>query len=441
MWHGVTSAAWGRGLEKITHDHEDDRCESAEGPVQPDLSALAEQLVATARTRGVELTGPGGLLTGLTRQVLETALGTELGEHLGHERGERSGSGNVRNGSSQKTVRTDVGEVRINVPRDRAGSFAPTVVPKHSRRLTGFDDAVLSLYAKGMTTGDIANHLADIYGSEVSRDLVSRVTDAVIEDMQQWQSRPLDSCYPVVLIDAIVLKIRDGQVRNRPVYVAMGISIDGERDVLGLWAGPAGGGEGAKQWMTMLTELRNRGVADVCIVCCDGLKGLPDAIAATWPLATIQTCVVHLVRSSVRYASKADWSKITAELKGVYTAATLAAAEQRFAEFAATWRDKYPAMVAMWERSWPEFVPFLDFPLPVRKLIYTTNGIESLNSRFRQAVRRRGHFPTEQSAMKILYLTVRERRPNRSNPTGKINGWKTILNTLAITYGDRLNIN
>jgi transposase-like protein len=347
----------------------------------------------------------------------------------------------VRNGSSGKTVRTDVGEVRISVPRDRAGTFSPAVVPKHARRLTGFDDAVLSLYAKGMTTGDITNHLADVYGSEVSRDLVSRVTDAVITDMQEWQSRPLDPVYPILLIDAIVLKIRDGVVANRPVYVAMGISVDGERDVLGLWAGPTGGGEGAKQWMGMLTELRNRGVADVCIVCCDGLKGLPDAIAATWPLATIQTCVVHLVRNSLRYASKADWAKITAQLRSVYTAATVTAAETRFAEFAATWRGKYPAILALWERSWTEFVPFLEFPLEIRKLIYTTNGIESLNSRFRQAVRRRGHFPTEQAAMKILYLTVRERRPNRSNPTGRIPAWKSILNTLAITYGDRLNIN
>jgi transposase-like protein len=345
-----------------------------DGSARPDLSALADQLVAAARTQGVELTGPGGLLTGFTKQVLETALDVELGEHLGHERGERSGTGNVRNGSSQKTLRTDVGEVRITVPRDRAGTFTPAVVPKHSRRLAGFDDAVLSLYAKGMTTGDIANHLADVYGTEVSRDLVSRVTDAVINDMQEWQSRPLDPVYPVVLIDAIVLKIRDGQVANRPVYVAMGISVDGERDVLGLWAGPTGG-EGAKQWMSMLTELRNRGVADVCIVCCDGLKGLPDAIAATWPLATVQTCVVHLVRNSLRYASKADWAKITAGLKTVYTAATVAAAEQRFAEFADTWRGKYPAMIAMWERSWAEFVPFLDFPLEIRKLIYTTNGI------------------------------------------------------------------
>ena len=369
------------------------------GSGQPDLSVLAVQLVAAARRQGVELTGPGGLLAGLTKQVLETALDVELSEHLGHDRGERSGSGNVRNGSTQKTVRTDVGDVRISVPRDRAATFTPAVVPKHTRRLAGFDDAVLSLYAKGMTTGDIANHLADIYGTEVSRDLVSRVTDAAIEQMQQWQSRPLDPVYPVVLIDAIVLKIRDGQVANRPVYVAMGITVDGERDVLGLWIGPAGG-EGAKQWMNMLTELRNRGIADVCIVCCDGLKGLPDAITATWPLATVQTCVVHLVRNSLRYASKADWGKITVSLKTVYTAPTLAAAEAGFTEFAETWRGKYPAMIAMWERSWAEFVPFLDFPPEIRKLIYTTNGIESLNSRFRQAVRRRGHFPTEQAAMK-----------------------------------------
>jgi putative transposase len=363
-----------------------------------------------------------------------------MAEHLGHDWGERSATGNVRNGSSRKTVRTDIGDVSIDVPRDRSGSFTPAVIPKHARRLAGFDEAVVSLYAKGLTTGDIANHLADVYGTEVSRDLVSRVTDAVVEQMQQWQSRPLDSVYPMLLIDAIVLKIRDGQVANRPVYVAMGITVDGERDVLGLWVGPAGG-EGAKQWMGMLTELRNRGVADVCIVCCDGLKGLPEAIAATWPLATVQTCVVHLVRNSLRYASKAHWSKITAGLRAVYTAPTVAAAEARFAEFADAWRDKYPAMVGMWERSWTEFVPFLDFPIEIRTLIYTTNGIESLNARFRQAVRRRGHFPTEQAALKILYLTVRERRPNRSNPTGRINGWKSILNTLAITYGDRLNLN
>jgi len=406
------------------------------------LAELAEQLVDRARTSGVELTGPGGLLSGLTRQVLETALQVEMSEHLGYEAHDVAGrgTGNSRNGRTKKTVRTDIGDIEIAVPRDRAGTFTPAVIPKHRRRLSGFDDAVLSLYAKGMTTGDIANHLADIYGTEVSRDLVSRVTDAVLDDMAEWQNRPLDSSYPVVLIDAIVLKVRDGAVTNRPVYVAMGINLDGQRDVLGLWMGPSGG-EGAKQWMNMLTELKNRGIGDVCIVCCDGLKGLPEAINATWPLATVQTCVVHLVRNSLRYASKADWGKITAALKTVYTAPTLDAATTRFDDFATEWRAKYPAMVAMWERAWGEFIPFLNFPVEIRKLIYTTNGIESLNARFRQAVRRRGHFPNEQAALKVLYLTVRERRPNRTNPTGQINGWKQILNTLAMTYGDRLGLN
>jgi transposase-like protein len=406
------------------------------------MAALAEGLVAAARASGVQLTGPGGLLTGLTKQVLETALQVEMAEHLGYDRNDPSGngSGNSRNGTTPKTIRTDIGEVLIDVPRDRAGSFAPAVVPKHARRLAGFDDAVLSLYAKGMTTGDIANHLADIYGTEVSRELVSKVTDAIVAQMNEWQSRPLDAVYPVVLIDAIVLKIRDGQVANRPVYVAMGITLDGQRDVLGMWVGPSGG-EGAKQWMNMLTELRNRGILDVCIVCCDGLKGLPDAIAATWPQATVQTCVVHLVRNSLRYASKADWAKISAQLRDIYTSSTVAAAEERFLEFAERWETRYPAMIAMWQKAWTEFVPFLDFPIEIRKLIYTTNGIESLNARFRQATRRRGHFPNEQAAMKILYLTVKERRPNRANPTGQINGWKAILNVLAMTYGDRLGNN
>jgi putative transposase len=403
--------------------------------------ALAEQLVAQAKASGVALTGPGGLLTGLTKQVLETALNAEMTEHLGHEHGATpDAKGNVRNGYSGKTVRTEIGDVRIQVPRDRAGSFEPIMVPKHTRHLSGFDEAVISLYAKGMTTGDIVNHLSDVYGTSVSKDLVSRVTDAVLEQMQAWSSRPLDAVYPILLIDAIYVKIREGQVSNRPIYVAMGITVDGERDVLGLWAGPAGGGEGARHWLAMLTELKNRGVQDVLIACCDGLKGLPEAITTTWPRATVQSCVVHLVRNSLRYAAKNHWGKITADLKKVYTAPTLTGAEAEFAVFAATWRTKYPAMVAMWERAWPEFVPFLEFPPQIRKLIYTTNGIESLNARFRQAVRRRGHFPTEQSALKVLYLTVLERRPNRTNPTGRISGWKDILNVLATTYGDRLNL-
>lgn len=407
----------------------------------PDMSRLAQQLVASAAGQGIQLTGEGGLLTALTRQVLQTALEVEMAEHLGHERyapGSR-GAGNIRNGSSPKTVRTEIGDVTIDVPRDRSGTFEPKIVPKHQRRLAGFDEAVISLYAKGMTTGDIAAHLAEVYDTEISRDLVSRVTDAVVADMRIWASRPLDRVYPVILIDAIVLKIREGAVANRPVYVAIGISLDGQRDVLGLWIGPSGG-EGAKQWMNMLTDLRNRGILDVCIVCCDGLKGLPDAVAATWPLATVQTCVVHLVRNSIRYAQRRDWKQIAADLKPIYTAPSVEAAEFEMDVFEERWGKQYPALVGLWRRSWTEFIPFLDFPLEVRKLIYTTNGIESLNARFRAAMRRRGHFPDEQSALKVLYLAVLQRDKNKPNPTGRINNWTQILNTLTLTYGDRLGL-
>lgn len=407
-----------------------------------DLSDLAQQLVASATAQGIELTGPNGLLTGLTRQVLQSALEAELASHLGYDRYDPGGrgSGNSRNGTTPKTVRTEIGEVTVQVPRDRAGTFEPQIVPKHQRRLDGFDQNVLSLYAKGMTTGDIATHLAEMYGEEVSRDLVSTVTDRIVDEMAEWQSRPLEPVYPVVLIDAIMLKIRAGTVGNRPVYVAMGIDLDGHRDVLGMWVGPTGG-EGAKQWMNMLTELRNRGIQDVIIVCCDGLKGLPESIRATWPQTTVQTCVVHLVRNSLRFASKKHWQRLAREVKEIYHAPTIPAAEARFAEFAEEWEEQYPAMIQMWRRSWGEFTPFLEFPLELRRIVYTTNAIESLNARFRQAVRRRGHFPNEQAALKVLYLATRQREHNRQNPTGETAGWKSILNVLAMTYGDRLGLN
>lgn len=421
--------------------------EAAPDPLQQvvdrfDMDQLAEDLVASAASRGVELTGSDGLLTALTRRVLQTALEVEMSEHLGYDKHDRSGhgSGNSRNGTSPKTVTTEIGRVTVDVPRDRAGTFEPQIVAEHQRRLAGFDEAVISLYAKGMTTGDICAHLSQVYDTNVSKDLVSRVTSQVLADMRSWSTRPLDALYPVILIDAIVLKIRQGAVANRPVYVAIGITVDGFRDVLGLWVGPTGG-EGAKQWMNMLTDLRNRGILDACIVCCDGLKGLPEAITATWPQATVQTCVVHLIRGSLRYASKAHWSAITKDLKTVYTASSVAAAEDAFAEFAEAWEGKYPALVVMWRRSWTEFIPFLDFPPEIRKLIYTTNGIESLNARFRAATRRRGHFPDEEAALKVLYLAVLERRPNRANPTCQIAGWKNILNVLSLTYGDRLGLN
>ena len=401
---------------------------------------LVDRLVAEARETGgvAALTGPDGLLAGLVAQILETALGVELDDHLGYDRHGRrpEGTSNARNGTTPKTVHTDVGPVDIDVPRDRDGSFDPVVVPKHTRRLSGFDEQVLSLYAKGFTCNDIVEHVAEIYGSQVSRDLVTRVTDAVVEEMTAWQQRPLDPVWPVIFIDALYVKIRDGQVSNRPIYVALGVNLRGEREVLGIWAGD--GNEGAKQWAGYLTELRNRGVDDVMIVCCDGLTGLPDAIEATWPLAIVQTCVVHLVRASVRYVARADYKAVCDDLRKVYTAPTLDAAETSWLEFTETWGTKYPAVVGVWERAWEQFIPFLAFPAELRRLMYTTNSIESLNSRFRQAVRRRGHFPTEQSALKVLYLCVKRKEKNRSNPTSRVVGWTQILNTLIVTYGDRI---
>jgi transposase-like protein len=373
--------------------------------------------------------------------VLQTGLDVELADHLGYEAYDPAGrgSGNSRNGSYPKTVNTEIGAVEVRMPRDRAGTFEPATVPKHVRRLDGLSGNVISLYAKGLTTGEIQAHLEEMYGTTVSRDMVSRITDQVVADMNAWQNRPLDRVYAVMLIDAIVIKVRDTQVANRPVYVAIGVNMDGERDVLGLWLGPSGG-EGAKQWMTMLTELKNRGVADTLIVCCDGLKGLPDAIRVTWPDATVQTCVVHLVRNSLRYASKKHWQAITGGLRKIYTADTVAEAEARFAEFSEEWKPLYPAMIASWENSWAEFVPFLEFPKELRHIVYTTNAIESLNARFRRAVRHRGHFPNEQAAMKVLYLVAQQHSPGRANLTGRINGWKAILNALTIHYGDRVAI-
>lgn len=412
---------------------------SAELVPDGDLSLLAERLVDQARGDGISLTGDGGLLPQLIARVLETGLEVEMTDHLGYERHDSAGNntGNSRNGTFPKTVVTEVGEVDLRVPRDRNGTFDPQLVRHGERRIDGLAGQVISLYAQGLTTGEIRDHLQDIYDTSISKDTISRITDTVLADMEAWQSRPLDSLYAVVLIDAIVIKVRDTKVANRPVYVAIGVNLDGDRDVLGLWMGPSGG-EGAKQWMTMLTELKNRGVADVLITCCDGLKGLPDAVRAIWPDTTVQTCVVHMVRNSLRYASKKYWGQITRQMREIYTAPTVPAAEAAFETFAEDWRDTYPAMIRSWENSWDEFIPFLEFPAELRKIVYTTNSIESLNARFRRAVRHRGHFPTEQAAMKVLYLTAIKQRKNKPDLIGKTNGWKAVLNTLTVHYGDRI---
>ena len=404
------------------------------------VDGLAERLVEQARTDGVELTGEAGLLTGLVQRVLQVGLEAEMTDHLGYEPHEVKGrgSGNSRNGSYPKTVATDVGDVTVEVPRDRNATFDPVTVPKGVRRLDGVEAMVVSLYGKGMSCADIGVFLEESYGQQVSKDTISRITDRIVDDMNQWQARPLDSLYPVILIDAIVVKIRDQAVENRPIYVVMGINLNGERDILGLYPGPAGTSEGAKYWLSVLTELKNRGVADALVVCCDGLKGLPESITATWPQADVQLCVVHLVRNSLRYASTKYWSAISKDLKLIYTAPTVEAATGQFETFKTTWGEKYPAMTGVWERAWPEFIPFLEFPAELRKIVYTTNAIESLNARFRTAIRKRSQFPTEQAALKVMYLTAIEKRKNRKNPTGRTQGWKQILNVLTIHYGERI---
>ena len=387
------------------------------------------------------MAGEGGLLAQLTKLVLEAGLEAEMTSHLGYDKYDPTGRdrGNSRNGVRAKTVITEVGPVQIEVPRDRDASFEPVTVPKRVRRLRGVDEMVISLVARGMSTGDVQAHLAEVYGTNVSRQQISTITDAVVDKMAEWAGRPLDAVYPVVFIDAINVKIRDGQVANRPIYVALAVTCDGERDVLGLWAGEHGDGEGAKYWMKVLTEIKNRGVNDVCMLVCDGLKHLPSAVAQVWPQTVVQACIVHLLRNSFRYTSKKDWSAIAKALKPVYTAASEAEAAERFVEFTKAWGQRYPAVVRLWESAWAEFVPFLAFDREIRTIICTTNAIESLNSRYRRSVNARGHFPTEQAALKCLYLTTMSLDPTGRGRKRWSNRWKAALNAFEITFDGRLS--
>lgn len=402
--------------------------------------ALADQLLAKAEAEGVELLGPDGLLSQVTKAVLERALGEELTEHLGYEKHDPAGrgSGNSRNGATGKRLLTEAGAVDLQVPRDRQGSFEPKIVRKGQTRLDGFNDRIIALYARGMTTRDIRAHLREIYGVEVSPDLISRVTDAVVDELTEWQSRPLDAVFPVVFIDALMVKIRDGVVANRPVYLAIGIDCDGAKQVLGMWVG-ASTGESAKFWMSVLAELRNRGVRDVCILCCDGLSGLPEAATTVWPQVTVQLCVVHLIRASLRYASRKFWPALTKDLKAIYTASDEAAAAAALEAFAEQWEARYPAIVRLWRAHWAEFTPFLAFPPEVRRAIYTTNLIESLNARLRKVTRNRGQFPSEQAALKVLYLAVRNLEDYRTPNIGiRTSGWKQVLQAFTIYFEGRI---
>ncbi|MET0135530.1 MAG: IS256 family transposase [Kibdelosporangium sp.] len=415
----------------------------AAGPVADQAvdEQLLRELTERAREQGLQLTGEGGLLGRLTKLVVESALEGEMDDHLGYRKHDPAGrtGGNSRNGSRGKTVLTEAGPVEITVPRDREGSFEPRIVAKRQRRLSGVDDLVISLSAKGLTTGEISAHLAEIYGAEVSKQTISTITDRVMDGMAEWQNRPLDPVYPVVFIDCINVKIREGNVANRPIYVALAVTAEGTRDILGLWAGEHGDGEGAKYWLRVLSEIKNRGVTDVLMLVCDGLKGLPDAVGQVWPRTIVQTCIVHLLRNSFRYASRKDWATIAKDLKPVYTAPSEQAALDRFAEFSETWETRYPAIIRLWTNAWAEFVPFLAFDTEIRTIICTTNAIESINARIRRAVNARGHFPTEQAALKCVYLAIMSLDPTGTGRKRWSNRWKKALNAFEMAFDGRLS--
>jgi putative transposase len=381
-----------------------------------------------------DLIGEQGLLKQLTKALIERAMHAELTHHLGYEKHHPSGkgSGNSRNGSSKKTLQGEFGEAVIEVPRDRNGSFQPKIVPPHERRFSGFDDKILSMYARGMTTREIQGHLQEIYGVEISPSLISEVTDAVIEEVKAWQSRPLEPLYPILFLDALMVKMRhEGRVENRAVYVAIGIDLDGCKDVLGLWTSA---NEGAKFWLQVLTELRNRGVKDVFIACVDGLKGFPQAIETVFPQAQVQLCIVHLVRASLNYVSWSERKQVAADLKTVYRAATAEEAARQLAEFAARWDGKYPTISALWQRNWDRVIPFFAFAAEVRKVIYTTNAVESLNMSLRKAIKTRGAFPSEEAALKVMYLALRNVIKKWERPLH----WKAALNHFTMLWEDRI---
>lgn len=398
-----------------------------------------DALIADAEAAGVGIDGPDGLINRMIKAVLERGLEVEMADHLGYDRGDAAGAGtgNSRNGFTSKTVITTAGQARIDVPRDRNGSFEPQLVPKRRRRLGSTSEMILSLYARGMTTRDIKAHLAEVYGVEVSHETVAKVTDVVVEEVRAWQARPVDEVYPILFVDGIRIKVRDGgAVSNKVAHLVVGVDIDGFKHVLGIWVQD---NEGAKFWLSVFTELRNRGLKDALIVCCDGLPGLPDAVEMIWPQATVQTCVVHLLRASLRYVAYDQKKRLAGALRPIYSAPSIEAAQTAFADFKAGFGAKSPGVVAAWERAWDQFVPFLQFPPEIRKVIYTTNQIESINYQLRKVTKNRGHFPNDDAAIKLLYLALRNMNPERGGDLGTGSyGWKKALNAFAIHFPGRL---
>lgn len=444
-------------------DDELDRLESGRAAFEAlRASGGFDEVMAKIDAGELQLTGEGGFLQEMVKAVLERGLQTELTSHLGYDKGDPAGRllPNARNGFSEKTVASEVGDVTLSIPRDRDGSFTPTLVPKGSRRIGGLDEMIISLYAGGMTVRDIEHHLATTIGTEISHATISKITDAVLEEVLEWQRRPLDPIYPIVYMDALVVKIRDGhQVRNKAAHIAVGVDVDGFRHVLGIWVQPS---EGAKFWAGVCSELANRGVKDILIACVDGLSGFAEAIEATWPHTTVQTCTVHLIRSSMRFVSYSDRKAVASALRVIYTAPTIDAAEIALQDFAKSkWGKAYPTTVQTWESAWERFIPFLAFPPAVRKIVYTTNAIESLNYQLRKIIKNRGHFPNDQAAVKLLWLAIcniedkraRERRRRRDDNRGadlgqnthrlvegaRVNSWTPALAALTLNYPERLN--
>lgn len=395
---------------------------------------LIDQLLADYQ-KPEDLIGEHGLLKQLTKAVVERALQAEMATHLGHGKHEpvANSAGNARNGSSRKTLKGEFGALPIDIPRDRQGSFEPQLIPKHQTRWTGFDDKILSLYARGMTVREIQGHLEEMYGTEVSPSLISSVTDAVIDEVKAWQSRPLDALYPIVYLDCIHVKVRDnGAVRVKAVYLALGIKLDGEKELLGIWIAQT---EGAKFWLQVVTELKNRGVSDIFIACVDGLKGFPEAIEAVFPKTAVQLCIVHMVRHSLNYVNWKLRKAVAADLRAIYTAATVEEAEQYLAAFEEKWGKDYPPIGQSWRRNWARITPFFDYPPEIRKVIYTTNAIESLNMSLRKITKNRGSFPSDEALLKLFYLAIQNISKKWTMP---IRDWKAALNRFTIQFDERM---
>ena len=400
---------------------------------------LIDKLLADYK-KPEDIIGENGLLKQLTKALLERAMQAEMTEHLGYEKHDSVGnnSGNSRNGATTKTLKGDFGEMPLETPRDRNGSYEPKIISKGQTRFTVFDDKIISMYARGMSTREIQGHLEEIYKVEVSPTLISNVTEAVMEEVKNWQSRPLDAVYPILYLDALVVKIREtGQVRNKAIYVAIGVNMQGNKEVLGLWAGAGGNNnsEGAKFWLQVITELKNRGVSDVFIACIDGLKGFPEAIETVFPQAQVQLCIVHQVRGSLNYVSWKQRKEVAADLKPVYQASTVEEAEQRLDEFGAKWDGTYPTISQMWRRNWEHLTPFFAYPADIRKVIYTTNAVESLNMSLRKVIKTRGSFPNQEAAFKLLYLALEHIARKWTKP---VQNWKAALQRFAIMFGDRV---